>query len=172
MWEWLTGSSEESDVEGFGPVADDDTYGAYLDDAEDGSISGGYDSILDYGDAYADSPDSQSNSNSGWGSFFTDVGKGALKGLIAQGGTIYGAYNQKQIQDEALRQKKESDKYAALMELAKLRYGQKGGVGGGGGGASRSQLAMEYAKTLLASSQAKSQSYQALQQAFSNIYKS
>lgn len=65
-----------------------------------------------------------------------------MQGILGAGAGLFSAYNQKEQRDyareqseQALALKREDQKFAALIELAKLKYApQRGGSGGGGGG--------------------------------------
>ena len=76
-----------------------------------------------------------------WGEVKGAAGKGSTwMALLGGGKDLYDRYSANADQEEALKRSEEGEKMKFLMELAKLKYGAKGGGGGGGGAGNKSYL--------------------------------
>lgn len=106
------------------------------------------------------------------GGFFESIGNALsntnlLGSIIQTGAGLISGISQADAQEEAIKAKKESDKFDFLLQLAKLKYGQKAGGGGGGGGGG--SLRNKNADLIEALSAGTDDQLKALQQ-FSNSY--
>lgn len=77
-----------------------------------------------------------------------------LSSAITAGAGLFGGMSQLDANEEALKASKENQKLQYLLELAKLKYGQKGGGGKGGGGSQRNKNA-DLIEVLMKSSDSK-----------------
>lgn len=135
----------DSDYNNIGPVADGNIYGSYLDTGEYdadawGTTLWGEGNYDEYG--HFEAPKEESSSSSGLGKWASSPqGVSTILGVGATALKGYQAYQQQQYQreraEEQERLQREDQKFRALMELAKLKYGPQPGGGGGGGSASR-----------------------------------
>lgn len=76
--------------------------------------------------------------NGFWDNFLSP---NVLSSAITAGAGLFGGMSQLDAQEEALKAQKEDQKLQYLLELAKLKYGPKGGGKGGGGGSTRNKNA-------------------------------
>lgn len=188
MWDWLgsawdavSGWGDDvvdwgSDLfgggaEGIGPVADGAQYGDWLEDTAGTTGVGPWSS----GDAYGEVLESDGLFD-GLGGFgasssipgtkdtggfnWEKLASQALGGLVAGAPGILGAKNQQDLLKAKQAEDARNERLRAMVELAKLKYGAKGG-GGGGGGNANAQAQMRI-NALLAGSKAKSDAAQAL----------
>ena len=152
FWSDDTPDYGTSDYDNIGPVADGNIYGDYLDTGDYdsdawGTTLWGKDNYNEHG--HYDT--SESDDESFWG----DLGDwasspGGASTILGVGSTAFQAWSQsekskyeRERAEEKERLQREDQKFKALIELAKLKYGPKPGGSGGGSASRRNELMIQ-----------------------------
>ncbi len=128
----------------------------------------GYNSGDDYGigDSSTSSTTTGGKKEGSW--YDSLISKDTLAATLGGAAKLAEMYGNKQTADAALKRAEEADKMKMLIELAKLKYGQKAG-GGGGGGSGRSRY-LDIINAMEMSKQGQADAFKTLMAGYNSAY--